>query len=408
VSYGGIPNGDFAAQHFNYLFSEFGSTLDDTQKTAHIQEVASAQDTATASLARWFSQSKRVVLTKSANAAAIAPDFKRSVVITPGGGTNDYGIKGAVYGITGESGTFEYDAVGLSPAIDVLTDTPTPVHSLGNLPHGAGSKFTHACQDVSTGNWIGVAGNSALVADVGFAWGPPSGLNFTAVGAPIAWVAQPNMSCASKPTSPGYPAEVRAFSFALTFASQDGGITVGDLTNVGYTGVGFSPAGNLFPPCWDSANNRWLTTVAKMDVDSGTLALNTTMAYSDNGEDWGKITTQMDSDILAITHVVEHRGWLWGIARMSASTSHGGLEVVYSTNDEVEANIIRWHRPGIVLSYTNLGYSSTAEKWYHHCSEIVPMDCYVLFQTTISLVPGDSFAAGKGLEYVMLRVGNAL
>lgn len=320
-----------------------------------------------------------------------------SAFITPAGGVDLNGLKVANYrsGTTSKVGFMPWDASGATPAIDILTDSNPPVHSYGTLPQ-AGAKYTHGTQDVTTGRAVYVAGNSALAANAGFASGDLSALTFVAAGAGVAWVAQPNMSVASK------PGEVRAFSKTITFASTDGGVTCGNLVAPIWTGG--TPAGNMFPPVWDEKYQRWVCAVSHQATSTAISLLNSKIYTSADGVTWTLLASSPAST--SIMHIAYHSGVLLGITRFHNNTpagglGHGGLEVLYSLDGGAT-----WKRPGIELTLEDLGYGAIPENMYHHQCGFTKCGAYIMAQTVIkigSLNPG-TIASGLGTEFAVIAV----
>lgn len=399
-TYGWTPDEPPGAQEFNLFAYSVCEVIKDQQIRSAPRVIKTLYADRCASLWAYLPILCQLVLPYQGTSVKFADRLfsDRSVqTVTPGGGVNTNSHKRGNYlaGTVSKVALMPHNAAGGAAALDVITEAVPPTHAYGTLPH-AGALYTHACSDDDTGNFVAVAGNSVLGADVGFAYGDPAALTFVAVGTPTGWVADPYMSVVAKGS------EIRAFGKAHTFVSQDGCATVSNLTDTDWNGG--IPSGNMFPPCWDAKNERWIVGVAHLSTSAVVAAANSTLYTSQDGVTWDLLASA--PTLTSILHIAEHTGVLYAIALNHTPYLLGAasyLEILYSFDGGST-----WKRPGIDLSPSSSapGFSLAAQSMYHHLCGWTKAGSYLIAQAGVSVPDLTSAlpAVGEGVEVVILSV----
>lgn len=375
---GWTPAQPIPAQYENYHKAQVNSVAQDNQFLAAIKVASSGLITTAASggFSAHLPRNKALLgisADGSNNLKLVlrSADYNRTrstTVYTHGAPVTAWNLT-ATYEILGFCRVFRfpYGATNGSTANRVVLDDQSLATNNLTLP-GTAALYTDGCKDISTGRAILASGGST---QHGFASGDLSSLTFVATSG---HTANAFTTCASK------PGQTRAFSVGTTFATSDGGTTVGAANATSWTGAGAPP--HMFRPAWVPTFNKWI--VSTVDLDSGQSTANSTSKLwtSTNGIDW---TFYLDLPGKVLTQIVEYKGWLWaiGIPTDNSTTDVGGprLEIYFSVDYG-----LTWKRTGHVLSFldsfSGLWSSATLDQ-YIHGSKITPAGNFLVFESVM-------------------------
>lgn len=400
ASYGLVPGTKYGAQHFNYLFNSFSEGVKDSQKRHAVKVVASGRldsDSFGAFLPHTQVFVGAFDNTGTSSVGALSPDFKRTSISATSAGNNNE--RAAIWKSSTAATAILFNpgnTLGGSGALLYVQDTKARAVTSAVAPT-SNTNYIDGCTDETTGRAVILSGST--LAPGMLSGNPNVSLTFVApTGSTSAWSATDvNARLASK------PGEVRAWSRTnlCTFASSNGGVTVGSIQTLVFSG-GLTSTSQMSRPCWDSIRSRWICSTYNFAVDANTAYVNAKVWTSTDGVTFEELG---DTEQLSITHIAEHSGMLFAIARIvesSAGVGHGGLEVVFSVDGGTT-----WERPNIVLSFAiEATFAALTNRKYTEYGEIIKMgDNHIAFMSALD-VNGASYVVGsKGTEYVVLQTG---